>query len=122
MTRAVIVGSGSEIAPNRVTNDMMARIMDTTDAWIRERSGVETRYFVDPGTATSPSRFLSPDGAVDLVFQPAAAHRDSRGLLLVTLSTTQLAGELSGTLPGPGGRPLQVKGLACLLEDRTARW
>jgi 3-oxoacyl-[acyl-carrier-protein] synthase III len=53
MTRAVIVGSGSEIAPNRVTNDMMARLMDTTDAWIRERSGVETRYFVDPGTGSS---------------------------------------------------------------------
>src|SRR5262245_38596388 len=53
MARAVVVGSGSEIARNRVTNDMLARIMDTTDAWIRERSGVETRYFVDPGTAPS---------------------------------------------------------------------
>jgi 3-oxoacyl-[acyl-carrier-protein] synthase-3 len=36
-----------------VTNDMLARIMDTSDKWIRERSGVETRYYVDPGTATS---------------------------------------------------------------------
>ena len=27
--------------------------MDTTDEWIRERTGVETRYFVDPGTTTS---------------------------------------------------------------------
>ncbi len=53
MARAVIVGSGSEIAPNRVSNEMLARIMDTSDAWIRERSGVETRYYVDPGTATS---------------------------------------------------------------------
>jgi 3-oxoacyl-[acyl-carrier-protein] synthase-3 len=53
MPRAVVVGSGSEIATNRMTNDMLARIMDTSDAWIRERSGVETRYFVDPGTATS---------------------------------------------------------------------
>jgi 3-oxoacyl-[acyl-carrier-protein] synthase III len=51
--RTVIVGSGSEIPPNRVTNDMLARLMETTDAWIRERSGVETRYYVDPGTATS---------------------------------------------------------------------
>ena len=51
--RSVIVGSGSEIPPNRVTNAMLARIMDTSDEWIRERSGVETRYFVDPGTATS---------------------------------------------------------------------
>jgi 3-oxoacyl-[acyl-carrier-protein] synthase-3 len=53
MTRAIIVGSGSEITGNRVTNDMMAKIMDTSDDWIRERSGVRVRYFVEPGTATS---------------------------------------------------------------------
>ena len=53
MVRAVIVGSGAEIAPNRVTNAMMARIMDTSDEWIRERSGVETRYFASPDQATS---------------------------------------------------------------------
>src|SRR5262245_3792568 len=51
--RAVIVGSGSHIPPNRVTNDMLARLMDTSDEWIRERSGVETRYYVDPGVGTS---------------------------------------------------------------------
>lgn len=51
--RSVIAGSGSEIPPNRVTNAMLARIMDTSDEWIRERSGVETRYYVDPGTGTS---------------------------------------------------------------------
>jgi 3-oxoacyl-[acyl-carrier-protein] synthase-3 len=53
MTRAVIIGSGSEIAPTRVTNEQMARIMDTSDAWIRERSGVEQRYFATPEIATS---------------------------------------------------------------------
>jgi 3-oxoacyl-[acyl-carrier-protein] synthase-3 len=53
MARSVIVGSGSAIPPNRITNSMLARIMDTSDEWIRERSGVETRYYVDPGTATS---------------------------------------------------------------------
>ena len=51
--RAVIVGSGSELPPNRVSNQMLARLMDTSDSWIRERSGVETRHYVDPGTATS---------------------------------------------------------------------
>jgi 3-oxoacyl-[acyl-carrier-protein] synthase-3 len=51
--QSVIAGSGSEIPPNRITNPMLARIMDTTDEWIRERSGVETRYCVDPGTGTS---------------------------------------------------------------------
>ena len=51
--RAVIVGSGSEIPSKAVTNQMLSRIMDTSDEWIRERSGVETRYYVEPGTATS---------------------------------------------------------------------
>jgi 3-oxoacyl-[acyl-carrier-protein] synthase III len=53
MPNAVIVGSGTEVAPNRVTNDMLARLMDTSDEWIRERSGIETRYYVDPGVGTS---------------------------------------------------------------------
>ena len=53
MARSVIIGSGASIPPNRVSNAMLARIMDTSDEWIRERSGVETRYFVDAGTATS---------------------------------------------------------------------
>src|SRR5580765_777666 len=51
--RAVIVGSGSEVPPHVVTNEMLGRIMDTSDEWIRERSGVEQRYYVEPGTATS---------------------------------------------------------------------
>jgi 3-oxoacyl-[acyl-carrier-protein] synthase-3 len=53
MLRSVLIGSGAEIAPNRVTNEMMARIMDTSDDWIRERSGVQTRYFASPDQATS---------------------------------------------------------------------
>ncbi len=53
MPRSILIGSGSEIAPNRVTNDMLTRIMDTSDRWIRERTGVESRYFVDPGTSTT---------------------------------------------------------------------
>jgi 3-oxoacyl-[acyl-carrier-protein] synthase III len=53
MARALIVGSGSQIPPNRVTYDMLGRVMDVSDEWIRERSGVETRYCVEDGTSTS---------------------------------------------------------------------
>jgi 3-oxoacyl-[acyl-carrier-protein] synthase-3 len=53
MPRSIIVGSGSQIPPNLVTNAMLARIMDTSDRWIRERTGVETRYFVDSGTSST---------------------------------------------------------------------
>ncbi|HSW39849.1 MAG TPA: 3-oxoacyl-ACP synthase, partial [Acidobacteriota bacterium] len=53
MVRTVIAGSGSCVPPNRVTNKMLARIMDVSDEWIKERSGVETRFYVEEGTATS---------------------------------------------------------------------
>ena len=41
--RTQILGSGFVTGQNLVTNDQIARMMDTSDAWIRERSGVETR-------------------------------------------------------------------------------
>ncbi len=50
---AVITGTGVAVPPNVVTNDDLARIMDTSDEWIRSRTGVVSRRFVDPGTATS---------------------------------------------------------------------
>ena len=51
--RAVLVGTGIAIPPLEVDNHMLARIIDTNDAWIRERSGIVTRYYVHPGTASS---------------------------------------------------------------------
>src|SRR5712672_2858418 len=51
--RTQIIGSGFVTGEHLVTNDQLARIMDTSDGWIRERSGVETRYYVERGTSTS---------------------------------------------------------------------
>ncbi len=41
------------VAPHEITNSMLARIMETNDQWIRERSGIKTRYYVDPGTGSA---------------------------------------------------------------------
>jgi 3-oxoacyl-[acyl-carrier-protein] synthase-3 len=51
--RTQILGSGFVTGEHLVTNEQLAQMMDTSDAWIRERSGVETRYYVEQGTATS---------------------------------------------------------------------
>jgi 3-oxoacyl-[acyl-carrier-protein] synthase-3 len=32
---------------------MLARVMDTNDEWIQERSGISTRYFVEPGVGSA---------------------------------------------------------------------
>lgn len=64
MTRAIICGSGSEIAKNRVTNEMLSRVLDTNNDWIKERSGVETRYYVDPGTSTADLGVAAAEKAI----------------------------------------------------------
>ena len=51
--RTQIVGSGFVTGEHLVTNDQLALLMDTSDEWIRDRSGVETRYYVEHGTTTS---------------------------------------------------------------------
>lgn len=81
MSAAVIAGSGSEIAPNLVTNDMLARIMDTSDAWINERTGVRTRYFVDAGVSTSQLAEPAARRALD------AAGIEAADLDLIVFST-----------------------------------
>ena len=53
MLRTRVVGSGFVTGENLVGNDALGRLMDTSDQWIRERSGIEQRYYVESGTTTS---------------------------------------------------------------------
>jgi len=51
--RAILAGTGIAIPPLEIDNHMLGRIIETSDEWIRERSGVVTRYYVHAGTASS---------------------------------------------------------------------
>ena len=56
MTRAsaaVIAGIGAYLPPDVVTNQDLSRQLDTSDQWIRTRTGIASRRMVAPGTATS---------------------------------------------------------------------
>lgn len=53
LRRVKIVGTGRHLPDKVVTNDDIARLVDTSDEWIRERTGIEARRIVDEGTATS---------------------------------------------------------------------
>ena len=55
--RARIVGLGHYVPPNVVTNDDLSKMMDTNDAWIRERTGIEKRHFVAEGMGTADLAF-----------------------------------------------------------------
>jgi 3-oxoacyl-[acyl-carrier-protein] synthase-3 len=49
MLKVKVVGTGSFLPPNRVTNFDLAERMDTSDEWIRSRTGIHTRHLLDPG-------------------------------------------------------------------------
>jgi 3-oxoacyl-[acyl-carrier-protein] synthase-3 len=51
--RAAITALGTYVPERVVTNADLAKLVDTSDEWIRTRTGIETRHYVEPGTATS---------------------------------------------------------------------
>jgi 3-oxoacyl-[acyl-carrier-protein] synthase-3 len=55
MKRSIIKSTGRYLPNRHVSNDDIAQIMDTSDEWIRQRTGIEARYWVaendDVGTS-----------------------------------------------------------------------
>jgi 3-oxoacyl-[acyl-carrier-protein] synthase III len=52
---AVIKGVGHYVPTKVLTNSDLEKVMNTNDAWIRERSGIEERRYFEPGTDTVSS-------------------------------------------------------------------
>ena len=48
-----IIGTGSFLPPRIVTNDEFAARLDTSDAWIRERTGIVQRHIADESQTSS---------------------------------------------------------------------
>jgi len=53
MYNAKIVGLGHYVPENVVTNDDLSKIMETSDAWIQERTGIKERRHVTKGDGNS---------------------------------------------------------------------
>ncbi len=53
MPRTEFIATGFYVPPRIVTNDELATLMDTSDEWITQRSGIKTRHWVEPGTTCS---------------------------------------------------------------------
>jgi len=51
--RAKITGVACYTPPRVVTNDDLAKFVDTNDEWIRTRTGISERHYADAGVATS---------------------------------------------------------------------
>ena len=53
MIRSRVIGCGAYLPSNIVTNDDLAKKVDTSDAWIRERTGIRQRHIALPSEKTS---------------------------------------------------------------------
>lgn len=53
MVRSKIAGVGAYVPPKLVKNSDLEKMMDTSDEWIQQRTGIEQRYWVDNNTSTS---------------------------------------------------------------------
>ncbi|HEV8551182.1 MAG TPA: beta-ketoacyl-ACP synthase III [Polyangiaceae bacterium] len=64
-----IIGSGHHAPGRPYTNDDLARVMDTNDAWIRQRTGISQRHFAAAG-----------QGPADLALPASQQALESAGL------------------------------------------
>ncbi len=51
--RAKISGLSTYVPPKLLTNDDLEKLVDTSNEWILQRTGIKQRHIVEPGTATS---------------------------------------------------------------------
>jgi 3-oxoacyl-[acyl-carrier-protein] synthase-3 len=80
---AYIVGTGRCVPEKILTNADLEKMVDTSDQWITERTGIKTRHITDASTATSD---LAVE-AVDKALKAAGwAPTDVQGLIVATVT------------------------------------
>jgi 3-oxoacyl-[acyl-carrier-protein] synthase-3 len=65
MPRAAFVALGTHVPDRVVTNEELTRRMETSDAWIRERTGIQERHWVSEGTENSDLALAATRKALD---------------------------------------------------------
>jgi 3-oxoacyl-[acyl-carrier-protein] synthase-3 len=89
--RAKISGTGMCVPDRVVTNDDLAALMDTSDEWIRQRSGIVTRRYIEPGQVPSELALEATQRALE------AAGREAGEIDCIILATLSAEAEFPGT-------------------------
>jgi 3-oxoacyl-[acyl-carrier-protein] synthase-3 len=98
MQTCQILGSGHAVPERILTNADLEQMVDTSDEWIVERSGIRQRHIAEPGTALSD---LAAD-AVNLALGRADTRAKDIDLIIV------------GTVTGD----MKFPAMACLLQEK----
>ena len=82
MPYARVIGTGSYLPARITTNADLEKIVDTTDAWIVERTGIRQRHHADEGELTSDLALKAAERAIE------AAGIDCGEIDLIIVATT----------------------------------
>ncbi len=94
MYNSKIIGLGHYVPENIVTNDDLSKIMDTTDEWIQERTGIKERRWVKPGDGQSTFT-MGLEAAKKAISNSGIEKEDIDLIVFATLSPDYY-------FPGPG--------------------
>jgi 3-oxoacyl-[acyl-carrier-protein] synthase III len=95
---AKITGVAGYVPPRVVTNTDMEKMVDTTDEWIRTRTGIRERHYADPGVASS---HLGTEAAKKLLAAKGVRPEEIDMIIVATVTPDML-----------------FPATACLIQDR----
>ncbi|MES4888787.1 beta-ketoacyl-ACP synthase III [Streptomyces sp. NPDC096012] len=96
---AVLTGLGGYLPPRTVTNEELSDRLDTSDEWIRKRTGIRQRHVVDPGVATGDLAVEAGHRALK-----SAGAQGWNAVDMVVVATTTPDHPLPGTAPNVAAR------------------
>jgi 3-oxoacyl-[acyl-carrier-protein] synthase-3 len=81
--RAILTGTGSALPRTRVSNEELARRVDTSDEWIVERTGIRFRHIAEPDETTATLAAAAAKEALTA----AGLQPSDIGLIIVATAT-----------------------------------
>src|SRR5260370_41441897 len=84
--RSILAGCGGYLPERIVTNDELARTIDTSDEWIRERTGIRERHFA---AAHETNAFMGTQAAAPALADACATAADVDAIILATSTPDQ---------------------------------
>ena len=81
LCRARISGLATYVPPRLLTNEDLEKLVDTSNEWILQRTGIRERHIVDPGVATSD---LAKEAALKAIDQAGLTPRDIDFIVVAT--------------------------------------
>src|SRR5690242_20344812 len=98
MRNARITGIGRHVPPKVVTNDELSQVIDTTDDWIQQRTGIRERHYSEGSVGAAD---MGADAAREALAKAGRRADEMDCVIFATLSPDY-----------------EMPSSACVLQDR----